>query len=169
MTETKTGVTEFKTLDPSVRSFEANGKKYIVHENLTESGYEMMEALRLEMETGSSAGDLVKTLGKAVNMLKTNNVYEASLHLYNATNAAERISNKVPHPLLLTLTLFVRPQGADLSQWNESEAIEWLSDFNKEGYKITDLFKLADACKIAFASGFLQVFQTTFDNEAEKS
>ena len=44
-----------------------------------------------------------------------------------------------------------------------------LSDFNKEGYKITDLFKLADACRIAFASGFLQVFQTTFDNEAEKS
>ncbi len=168
MTETETGATEFKKLDPSARVIEANGKTFIVHHNLTEYGYEMMEALRLEMETGSSAGDLVKNIGKAVNSLRTNNVYEASVILYNATSGAERIANKTPHPLLLTLTLFVRPQGSDLTTWNEAEAIEWLNDFNKEGFGITDLFLLADACRMAFAQGFLHSFQTTSNSEAEE-
>ena len=84
-------VTEIKDLPHDVKEFTANGRRYIVHETLTADGFQMMEELRLEIETGTTAAELVKTIGKATVALSKNNVYDASVHLYNATSSAERI------------------------------------------------------------------------------
>ena len=101
-------VTEIKDLPPDVKEFTANGRRYIVHETLTADGFQMMEELRLEIETGTTAAELVKTIGKAINSLNNGaKLFDACNHLYNATSSAERIQQKIPHPLLLTLTLFV--------------------------------------------------------------
>lgn len=136
-------VTELKRLEPNAKSFEANGKKYIVHDSLVESAYQEMENLMLEMGTGSSAGQLVKAMGNAVNALNQSKLYDASVILYNATSTAERLNQNIPHPMLRIFTLFVRPQGSDVREWNEAEAIEWLKDFNEEGYAMDDLFNAA--------------------------
>jgi len=66
--------------------------------------------------------------------------------LYNAQSAAERIADKVPHPLLLILTLFVRPEGSDLRKWEQAEAQTWINDFNEECIATDDLFRLAGYC-----------------------
>ena len=162
-------VTEIKDLPPDVKEFTANGRRYIVHETLTADGFQMMEELRLEIETGTTAAELVKTIGKATVALSKNNVYDASVHLYNATSSAERIQQKIPHPLLLTLTLFVRPEGSDLSTWNPAEAATWIQDFNEEGYNINSLFIKADACREGFVSNFTRnspdIFQTEEESE----
>jgi hypothetical protein len=94
-------------------------------------------------------------------------VYDASVHLYNATSSAERIQQKIPHPLLLTLTLFVRPEGSDLSTWNPAEAATWLQDFSEEGYNINSLFIKADACRGGFASNFTRSSPDIFQTEEE--
>lgn len=161
--------TEIKTIPENAREFTANGRRFIVHDKLTVDGYQRMEEFRLEIETGTSAGAAVKTIGQVVNALKKNDVFTASVHAYNATAALERISEKVPHPLLLTLTLFVRPEGSDLSEWNEAEAISWLQDFNAEGYSVTDLFILADSCRSAFVSNFLRSSPDIFPQESDPS
>ena len=147
---------QIKNIEPGARELYANGRRFVIHETLTVDGFQKMEELRLEIETGTTAADAVKTIGKAVDALKSNNVFTASVHCYNATASLERIAAKVPHPLLLMLTLFVRPEGSDLSNWNEADAILWLEDLNKEGYNINDLFTLADACRQAFALNFLR-------------
>lgn len=147
---------EIKDIPENAKELTANGRRFIIHDKLTVDSYQRMEEFRLEIETGTSAGAAVKTIGQVVNALKKNDVYTAAVHAYNATAAVERISEQMPHPLLLTLTLFVRPEGSDLSKWNESEAISWLEDFNAEGYSVTDLFILADSCRSAFVSNFLR-------------
>ena len=163
-------VTEIKDLPPDVKEFTANGRRYIVHETLTADGFQMMEELRLEIETGTTAAELVKTIGKAINSLNNGaKLFDACNHLYNATSSAERIQQKIPHPLLLTLTLFVRPEGSDLSTWNPAEAATWIQDFNEEGYNINSLFIKADACREGFVSNFTRnspdIFQTEEESE----
>lgn len=161
--------TEIKRLSPDTRSFEANGKKYIVHETLTTDGYIIQDELDLENAIGSSPRQLVKTLGKAVTKLNEYKFFEACTLIYNATGAAERIQERKPPPLLFILTLYVRPEGSDLSKWDEATAREWIEDWNMEGYSINDLFNLADACRIRFALDLERNFQNISEvEESEK-
>lgn len=140
---------------------------------LTADGYAKLEELRIEMETGNSAGDLLKLIGKVAGHLRKNNIYDASVVNYNAANIAERINDKRKPAWLLTLTLFVRPEGADLSKWDESEAASWVDDWSAEGYSVSDLFTLANTCQTAFAGDFLRNSLTILqesgeDQQAEK-
>lgn len=153
---TETGiVTEIKKLDENAKSIEANGKKYIVHESLVESAYEIMDNLMIEMATGGSAGQLVTALGKIITAMDSSKFYTASTVAYNALSTAERINQGIPHPMLRIFTLFVRPQGSDIRVWNEAEAIEWLSDFNEEGYGVDSLFNAAALYSKVFIQGSL--------------
>ena len=140
-------VTEVKRIiDDNVKEFQANGKKFIIHEKLTFDGFQMLEELRFELQAGTSAGDVIKGQTKAIGALQKGDFYNATVHLYNAQSAAERINEKIPHPLLLILTLFVRPEGSDLRKWEQAEAQSWINDFNEEGIAADDLFRLAGYC-----------------------
>ena len=156
MTETKTGiVTEIKKLDPNAKSIDANGKKYIVHDDVVEEAYEIMDNLMIEMATGGTSGQLVTALGKIITAMDSTKFYTASTVAYNALSVAERIDQGIPHPMLRIFTLFVRPQGSDIRVWNEAEAIEWLKDFNAEGYGINSLFNAAALYSKVFIQGSL--------------
>jgi len=139
-------VTEIKRLNEDVKEFQANGKEYIRHEKLTFDGFQQLEDLRFELQSGTSVGDVIKGQTKAIAALQKADFYNATVHLYNAQSAAERIADKVPHPLLLILTLFVRPKGSDLRKWEQAEAVSWINDFNEEGIATDDLFRLAGYC-----------------------
>jgi hypothetical protein len=143
-------------LPENCKAFMAGGKRFIVHETLTVEGYAKLEELRLEMETGNTAGDILKAIGKVAGHLQKNNVYHASVVTYNAANAAERIVEGRKAAWLLTLTLFVRPEGADLSAWSEAEAGAWIDEWTAEGIAVDDLFMLANACQTAFVAAFLR-------------
>lgn len=154
---------EIKRLDEKTRSFTANGRRYVVHENLTVEGFQRLEELRVEMEAGNSAGDLLKLLQKAYGLLNAQKYADACVTLYNAINIGERINAQKYPAWIMALTLFVRPEGADLSVWDEQEAEGWVKDWNEQGYAATDLFGLAFASRIKFDSGFLSNSQDTSD------
>ena len=151
-------MTEAKRLTEGVRSFEAGGVKFIINEHLTVDGFQRLEELRIEVESGNTAAGILSGIGQAVRALQKNDVYTASVCLYNATNAAERIAGKKYPPHLLALTLFVRPEGSDLSQWTETEAAAWIDAWNEEGCSVSDLFTLAFTTLRAFDTGFLPNF-----------
>lgn len=145
-----------KRLDENTRAFEANGHRYIVHESLNVDGFQRLEELRIEMETGNTAGDLLKALQKAYSLLNAQKFADASVTIYNAINIGERIQSGKPPAWLLALTLFVRPEGSDLATWDEQQAESWTADWNAEGYAVTDLFTLAFASRTRLDSGFLR-------------
>lgn len=154
---------EIKRLDDKTRAFMANGRRYVVHENLTVEGFQRLEELRVEMEAGNSAGDLLKLLQKAYGLLNAQKYADACVTLYNAINIGERVNAGKYPAWIMALTLFVRPEGADLSVWDEQEAERWVADWNAEGYAATDLFGLAFASRIKFDSGFLSNSPDTSD------
>lgn len=154
--------TELIHLPEGVKEFTANGREFIVHESLGFDGWVQFERLRVEDEMGASPGDMVKRNVKAIEALKKNDVYTTSIHLYNSTSTAERITAGRPHPRLLMLTLFCRPKGSDLTTWNESEAISWIEDFNKSGYDIEDFFLLSHDLRLHSAMRLLQGSRNIF-------
>jgi len=161
-------VTEIKKLPENCKGFAgAEGKKYIVHEMISVEAYQIMEELRLEMETGNSAGDLVKLQGKAIGHLQKNNIYDASVCLYNALNISERVMTRRYPAWLLTLTLFVRPEGADLSRWDESEAALYIEDWNAAGYGMDSLFFLYQDCQATFGTAFMPNSPDTSQEQPE--
>ena len=158
---------ELQRLDEKTTHFEANGVRYVVHRGLTVEGFQILEVLRIEMECGNSASDLVKLNGKIVEALQKNDVYGASVAAYNATNIAERINDGRQPAWLLALTLFVRPEGDDVRKWDEAQAEQWIQDWNEAGYSVADLFGLAFACRQRLDTDFLRSFPDISEQPSE--
>lgn len=152
---------QIQRLTGETRRFEAGGKTYVVHDTLTVDGFQHLEELRVEMEAGNTVGDLINLTKKAYDACNKNKLADAAVHLYNALNIEERIVDGRPAAWLLALSLFVRPEGADLSRWTEAEAAEWIADWNNEGYAVSDLFSLAFACRDRLDTGFSFSFPDT--------
>ena len=160
---------EVRRLNGSEKRFEAAGKNYIVHETLTVDGFQRLEELRVEMEAGNSVSDMLKLLNKAYDLTNKGRLADASVALYNAINVQERIVQGRPAAWLLALSLFVRPEGADLSRWTEQDAAQWIEDWNSEGLAIADLFNLAFTCNRRLGTDFSFNFPGTSDAPAKES
>jgi hypothetical protein len=158
---------EIKRLKEDTRRFEANGKTYVVHESLTMDAFKIYDELRVEMEAGNTVGDMLGLLKTAYELLNKNKLADAAVCIYNAINVSERIESKRPQAWAYALTLFVRPDGHDLTSWNEADALGWIEDWNAEGYAVDDLFILAVACKSKLDTGFLRSFPDTLQKESE--
>lgn len=140
----------------------ASGKKYIVQNTLNAEEFKTLEVLRIEIEIGNSVDDLIKMQGKAIGFLQKNDVYGASVALYNGTNIAERIREGRDPAWLLCLTLFARPEGF-AGKWTEGDAAEWIADWTN--YGVHDLFTLAITCKAAFDSAFTLASQAILSEQ----
>ena len=92
---------------------------------------------------------------KTYGLLNSGKFADASVCLFNAISAGETIAEDRPPIWLLALTLFVRPEGADISVWDQAEAEQWISDWTKEGYSITDFFECATSKINAFSMCFV--------------
>lgn len=149
----------------------ASGRRYLVHPTLTAEAFQKLEEFRIEIECGNDAAALIKLFASVVTALQKNDIYTASVAAYNALNIAERIKDERPPAFMLALTLFVRPEGADLTQWDEAEAAEWIADWNAAGYAVDDLFSLAYACQTRLDFAFTRNFRDISDqpSESEKS
>lgn len=162
-------VAEITRLGADTKRFEACGRTYIVHDSLTVDGFQRLEELRVEMEAGNTTGDLLKLLKTAYDAANKNRLADAAVAIYNALNINERIIEGRPQAWLLALTLFVRPEGSDLSTWNEADATEWVNEWNAAGYAIPDLFNLAYANRARLDTDFLASFPDTFTDGKKES
>lgn len=164
MTET------IKRLPENAKSFEADGRKFIVHDTLTTDGFQMLEELRIRAEVGDTSGGLLKNIQKGYGLLNEGKFADAAVVLYNAIATGERLSEKQYSAWMLIVTLFVRPEGSNLSAWNESEAAEWITAWNNEGYASDDLFRLAADSQmrytLAFAPNSPSISGSSADGEA---
>lgn len=145
---------EVKRLPDNVKTFEANGRKYVVHTGLTVSAFQKLEELRLELEAGNSVPDMVKMMQQAYGKMNEGKMADAAVIMYNAINVTERIIEGRPPLWLLELTLFVRPEGSDVTKWDEGEAMGWIQDWENEGYDTSDFFALATRLHSAYVQLF---------------
>lgn len=160
---------EIKRLPENTKSFEAGGRKFIVHDSLTVDGYQMLEELRIRAEIGDTSAGLLKQMQSAYKLLNDGKFADSAVKLYNAIATGERMTEKQYTAWLLILTLFIRPEGSDLAKWDENEASEWLDAWANEKYDSADLFRLAAACQMRYTSGFLSNSPTISEGESDEA
>lgn len=160
---------EIKRLPDNVKTFEANGRKYIVHTGLTVSAFQKLEELRLELEAGNSVPDMVKMMQQAYGKMNEGKMADAAVIMYNIMNVTERIVEGRPPLWLLELTLFVRPEGSDVTKWDEGEAMGWIQDWEKEGYDTSDFFALATRLHSAYVQLFTASIMDSLPSGSEST
>lgn len=138
-----TNKTELKRLDINANSFEANGKKYLIHNSLSAERFKKFEELQVVSEFGYDYAGIYAQITKAYDALNKMKVADAGVMLHNLMNGASRGANKQEHPVLLMATLFIFTEDEDLKVWDETRAAEKIADWNAELYDITDFFRLA--------------------------
>lgn len=158
---------EVKRLPENARSFQANGKTYIVHELLTLDAYRKLEELRIEIQAGTGAAGVLSLANKAYAALNATKFADASVIMYNLINAAEPVAEGRPPLFMLALTLFARPEGSDVTKWSQAEAEEWLKDWNAEGYSAADFFALASSRISGYTDFFAPFIHGTSATESE--
>lgn len=135
--------TELKTFSPEANSFEANGKKYLIHGSISVGRYKHYEALQAQMAWGVDFERMYKDLERVWALLNQTKLAEASVQINNMREGVARNLEKRQHPALMLCTLFICREGEDLSAWNETEAMDKVADWVAEGYEMASFFKYA--------------------------
>lgn len=134
------GAVQLKQIPPGANSFEANGKKYLIHNSLSVARFRKLHELQVIAGFGADYQTLYQTLKDVYNLLEEPKLASASVKINGVLEGIARELNKQYHPLLLICTLFMCPEGSDITRWNEAEAGECIEDWNTEGYDIQGFF-----------------------------
>lgn len=135
--------TELKTFNPEANSFEANGKKYLIHGSLSTFRYPLYEKFQASLAWGVEFQEQYNNLQKAYDFLNKSKPADAAVFINNVMAGVARKIEGRAHPALMICTLFICREGEDLTTWNEAEAIEKISDWDEEGYDINSFFLFA--------------------------
>ncbi len=158
---------ELARLTETQRTFEANGKRYVIHESTTVEGFQVLEELRIRSATGDTAAGLLAQLQEAYKRQNEGKFADASVLLYNAIDAAEKHAERRRHSLLLQLTIFARPEGVDVREWSEETADAWIEDWQTEGIDVADLFRAAGDSLTRFQLASMPTSLTIFEQGNE--
>jgi hypothetical protein len=135
-------MSELKRLDIASNSFEANGRKYLIHPSVTIERFKYFEKLQVSIGFNADYTTLATGIRKAYDDLQKFKGADASVTLYNLMEGIEKKRNDREHEVLLLCSLFVCREGENLAEWNETEAVEKIADW-KAGYDVADFFDLA--------------------------
>ena len=107
-------IKELKTIDQSANGFTANGKRYLVHNDLSVERWKVMERLQIEVGFGADFDTLYKTINEAYDLLNKSRPADASVKLHGVLSGVARVLNAREHPMLVITTLFLnRETGED--------------------------------------------------------
>ena len=134
-----------KHIQPTDNSFDANGRKYIIHSALTIERFEHFEDLEVQIGLGVTFEQLHGKAKEAYAALNSRegNLADASVILNDIIQGVARVRNGRQIPTLLLCTLFICREGEDRSKYDRAEAVEKINDWRKEGYSVADFFSLA--------------------------
>jgi len=132
-----------KRIPISANSFEAGGKKFIVHSSVPIDFYERMDELQVQARYGKSFADLHRAYIKWVELKNAKKDFDADVQLRNVFEGVARGVNKQQDPLILICTLFCWPEGEPRISWSEETANETIKLWSEEGYPVEDFFSLA--------------------------
>lgn len=132
-----------KRISISDNSFEAGGKRFIVHGSINIEYYRILEELQVRAHFGASYGQLHNGYVKWVELKNAGKPFDADTHLRNVFEGVARGANKQHDPLVLICTLFCREENTAQGGWSEEKANETIRIWSEEGYPVEDFFALA--------------------------
>ena len=134
---------EQKRISLTDNSFEAGGKKYLIHSWVNIERYRVLEDLQVRAGFGSSYAQLHNGFVKVVDLVNKGKRFESDIALHNMMQGVARKLNKQHDPMLLMATLICCTEDEDRTVWSEESANEKIEIWSKEGYPVEDFFPLS--------------------------
>lgn len=148
-------------------SFEAGGKRYIVHSTLNIERYRVLEELQVRSRFGKSFADLHRGFERVVELINKGKRFEADIALNNMMQGTARALNKQHDPLILICTLFCCEEGQPRTGWDEEAANETVKIWSEEGYPVEDFLYLGLHFVRHYQLGLLPESQDTSEENQE--
>lgn len=132
-----------KNINITDNSFIANGNKYLIHSSLSVGRIQQFEKLQARMQNGFTVYEIAKKLEDIIKFTNEQKTVQANTKLFLLHESCINAENDISHPALLMCSLFMCKENDDLTNWNESKALENIEDWRVEGYDFKDFFHLA--------------------------
>ena len=148
-------------LDPNTTEFTANGKTYFVNmdiSRLTTSYYEQYESFTTQVFYAMTPDEIFKSITKAQDLIFSGKAKDAFIDLENIKRAVAANSPRRLKIALWMCTLFVLPDGHDISKtWHPREAEKSIQDWQAEGIGVGFFLTLALSLVKSFKEHFLSI------------
>jgi hypothetical protein len=148
-------------------SFEAGGKKFIIHSSVNIELYRVLEELQVRARFGSSFAALHRGFEKVIELINKSKRFEADIALHNMMQGTARAINKQHDPLILICTLFCWPDGEERKTWDEEQANETIKLWSEEGYPVEDFLLLGLQFVRHYQTGLLPDMVNISDQEPQ--
>lgn len=152
-----------KKIDFEKGSFEADGRTFIIRDNLTIERWQAFEELQTSMGLNLSFKQVFDKLKVAYEHFNGGKFADGSVVLHNLMSGiADRVDNKI-HPALEICALFIVEKDEDVAVWDRSIAKSKINAWKKEGYDMQDFFSLA----VSLVQGFTETYVEYMDSISE--
>ena len=143
---------QLKTLDPQSRTFEANGKKYIIETKLSIARFHQYQIYEKEAGFSISFSAMVATIRDAYQDLNQLKAADASVKLHNLLAGISKVAEK-EHVLLKMCALFINTEDEDRGEIDDDMITAKIEDW-KDEYEVNGFFTLA----LNTVNGFFQIY-----------
>lgn len=142
-------------IDPKTKSFTANGKEYLVENEISFQRWRKYQKLQIELGYNTSFEKLFTDLSKCYELLNQQKFADSAVAIRDIMKGIKDIQEQ-KHPAALQLcTLFINTSDEDRRYISEDLMDRKIDDWEKEGYDIGSFFQLA----LGIIPGFLQTYK----------
>ena len=151
------------------RFFEANGVQYKVSEfenGLPIDRYSAYEKWALMFTYNATPAELIANQRKTGEMLnrimagdKTINVLDVMAHQKSMVDGIITLANQKYTRAMWLCSIFILRDGEDARTWSSNVAEQKINDWIKEGYSVSDFFRLAQTISMQYSKNLVQFIQ----------
>ena len=142
-------------IDLSVNSFDANGRKYLVHDSIGIDRYEQYELLQQQIAWGIDFEGMFKKLQNLRDLLNKVQFVDASVQLENMQAGIVRKVEGRAHQVLLMCALFMNREYENTAVWDHTLALEKIADWKAANISMDFFFGFA----LHLVPGFTDVYK----------
>ena len=155
-------ITEIHKPNPTTNHITGlSGRKYFIYDSVTAGRYGALQQLEGEIHAGSPLSETFMQLEKAYEALNRTKPADAAVILNNAINNKNRANAGLPDRILMYCTTFINTEGENVSEWNETDAMEKIKDW--QHIDIRFFFR----CLRRFQVAFTLAYDTSTPNTLE--
>lgn len=157
---------KLKKLDPTQRSFVANGKTYYIETSLSIERFHQYQIYEKEAGFSITFNSMVDTLKEAYQDLNRMKAADAAVKINNLIAGLANVEEK-EHVLLKMCALYMNTEDEDRGEINEDIISRKIKDWGAE-YEVEGFFTLALNTVSGFFKHYNEMRQIISDVEAER-
>jgi len=150
-----------KQLEPSAKSFIANGTEYFVEYEINVDRFILYEKLQGEVGFGIDFKSMFGKMKEFWDLYNKQKFADGAVIIYNLMTGISRNLEKRYPPVMLLCTLFINTKDEDRMKWNEDLANKKIEDWKE--YDVKGFFQLA----VSLITGFGEAYNEVILNSLE--